>query len=75
MRKNDEIAGVLAWNFSKLRRVDYWEEGAGKVVVLLRERENGHGDEDGKESEGKRGGRLGGFVGSLSVEVRGLDNL
>ena len=53
MRKNDEIAGVLAWKCPKLRRVDYWEEGAGKVVVLLREREHGHGDEGGKEREGK----------------------
>ena len=53
MRKNDEIAGVLAWKCPKLRRLDYWEEGAGKVVVLLREREHGHGDEGGKEREGK----------------------
>ncbi|KAF8877831.1 hypothetical protein CPB84DRAFT_1852537 [Gymnopilus junonius] len=42
MRKNDEIAGVLAWKCRKLRRVDHWEgyengAGAGKVVVLLRE--------------------------------------
>ena len=43
MRKNDEIAGVLAWKCSKLRRVDHWEcsEG-GKVVVLLRD-ESGKG--------------------------------
>jgi len=53
MRKNDEIAGVLAWKCPKLRRVDYWEEGAGKVVVLSREREHGHGDEGAKEREGK----------------------
>lgn len=42
MRKNDEIAGVLAWKCKKLRRVDHWESnedsGApGKVIVLLRE--------------------------------------
>ncbi|KDR76706.1 hypothetical protein GALMADRAFT_453238 [Galerina marginata CBS 339.88] len=48
MRKNDEIAGVLAWKCKKLRRVDHWEEGGGKVVVLLRD-EGGHG----KEKEGK----------------------
>ena len=43
MRKNDEIAGVLAWKCSKLRRVDHWEctEG-GKVIVLLRD-ESGKG--------------------------------
>jgi hypothetical protein len=27
MRKNDGIAGVLAWKSPKFRRVDYWEEG------------------------------------------------
>jgi hypothetical protein len=56
MRKNDEIAGVLAWKCPKLRRVDHWEEGTGKVIVLLRDRdrEHGHGhDEGGKERESK----------------------
>ncbi|KIM35840.1 hypothetical protein M413DRAFT_32197 [Hebeloma cylindrosporum] len=54
MRKNDEIAGVLAWKCPKLRRVDYWEEGSGKVIVLLRDREHVHAhDEGGKEREGK----------------------
>lgn len=40
MRKNDEIAGVLAWKCRKLRRVDHWEEGTGKVIVLLRDGES-----------------------------------
>ena len=56
MRKNDEIAGVLAWKCPKLKRVDHWEEGTGKVIVLLRDRdrEHGHGhDEGGKEREAK----------------------
>ena len=68
IRKNDEVAGALAWKCPKLRRVDYWEEGVEKVVVLLRERKHGHGygDESGR---GRRGGRFGGFVGGLLVEV------
>ncbi|KAJ7798635.1 hypothetical protein B0H14DRAFT_2906147 [Mycena olivaceomarginata] len=37
VRKNDEVAGVLAWKCVKLRRVDHWEQGGGKVVVLLRD--------------------------------------
>ncbi|TFK33073.1 hypothetical protein BDQ12DRAFT_716060 [Crucibulum laeve] len=45
MRKNDEIAGVLAWKCPKLRRMDHWEEGGGKVIVLLRE---GAGGEEAK---------------------------
>ncbi|KAF8958861.1 hypothetical protein BDZ97DRAFT_1906380 [Flammula alnicola] len=49
MRKNDEIAGVLAWKCPKLRRVDHWEEGSPKVIVLLKE----HADEAGKERESK----------------------
>lgn len=39
IRKNDEIASVLAWKCTKLRRVDHWEEGAGKIVVLVRDGE------------------------------------
>jgi hypothetical protein len=39
VRKNDEIASVLAWKCPKLRRLDHWEEGSGKVVVLLRDGE------------------------------------
>ncbi|KAJ6497435.1 hypothetical protein C8R45DRAFT_865233 [Mycena sanguinolenta] len=39
VRKNDEVAGVLAWKCVKLRRVDHWEEGGGKVIVLLRDGE------------------------------------
>jgi hypothetical protein len=45
MRKNDEIAGVLAWKCKKLRRLDHWDESGGKVIVLLRDHE--HGEEVG----------------------------
>ena len=37
MRKNDEIAGVLAWKCGKLKWVDHWDEGSGKVIQLLRD--------------------------------------
>lgn len=37
MRKNDEIAGVLAWRCPRLRRVDHWDDGGARVVVLLRD--------------------------------------
>lgn len=37
MRRNDEIASLLAWKCTKLRRLDHWEEGSGRVVVLLRD--------------------------------------
>ncbi|KAF8156578.1 hypothetical protein B0H34DRAFT_467042 [Crassisporium funariophilum] len=55
MRKNDEIAAVLAWKCKKLRRVDHWDENSAKVVVLLRDQEHGHarGEDDGKERAGK----------------------
>ncbi|GJE99225.1 hypothetical protein PsYK624_154750 [Phanerochaete sordida] len=39
LRKNGEIASTLVWKSAKLRRVDHWEEGAGKVVVLVRDGE------------------------------------
>ncbi|OJT08254.1 hypothetical protein TRAPUB_793 [Trametes pubescens] len=39
VRKNDEVAAVLAWKCPKLRRVDHWEDGAGKVLVLVRDAE------------------------------------
>jgi hypothetical protein len=39
VRKNDEVAGLLAWKCGKLRRVDHWEECAGKVIVLVRDGE------------------------------------
>ena len=45
MRKNDEIAGVLAWKCKKLRRLDHWDESGGKIIVLLRDHE--HGEEVG----------------------------
>ncbi|GLB39400.1 hypothetical protein LshimejAT787_0605620 [Lyophyllum shimeji] len=37
IRKNDEVAALLAWKCPKLRRLDHWEEGAGKVIVLLKD--------------------------------------
>ncbi|ESK97444.1 hypothetical protein Moror_17623 [Moniliophthora roreri MCA 2997] len=37
VRKNDESASVLVWKCPKLRRVDHWEDSAGKVVVLRKE--------------------------------------
>ncbi|KAI0945116.1 hypothetical protein AcV7_001744 [Taiwanofungus camphoratus] len=39
VRKNDEVASMLAWKCSKLRRLDHWEEGSGKVIVLRRDGE------------------------------------
>jgi len=45
MRKNDEIAGVLAWKCKKLRRLDHWDESGGKIIVLVRDHE--HGEEVG----------------------------
>ncbi|RPD72603.1 hypothetical protein L226DRAFT_511753 [Lentinus tigrinus ALCF2SS1-7] len=38
-RKNDEVASVLAWKCPKLRRLDHWDDGAGRVVVLIRDAE------------------------------------
>ncbi|KAJ6590168.1 hypothetical protein DFH09DRAFT_222828 [Mycena vulgaris] len=46
VRKNDEVAGVLAWKCVKLRRLDHWEEGGGKVVVLVRDGERERGAEN-----------------------------
>ncbi|KIK62739.1 hypothetical protein GYMLUDRAFT_41652 [Collybiopsis luxurians FD-317 M1] len=37
IRKNDETASMLAWKCTKLRRVDHWEDGGGKVVVIIRD--------------------------------------
>ncbi|KAF9446060.1 hypothetical protein P691DRAFT_761956 [Macrolepiota fuliginosa MF-IS2] len=40
IRKNDEIASVLAWKCAKLRRVDHWDgthNVVGKVIVLFRD--------------------------------------
>ena len=39
LRKNEEIASTLVWKCAKLRRVDHWEDGSGKVVVLVRDGE------------------------------------
>ncbi|KII91384.1 hypothetical protein PLICRDRAFT_38129 [Plicaturopsis crispa FD-325 SS-3] len=41
MRKNDEAAGVLGRRCAKLRRVDYWEDGTNRVILLVREDERG----------------------------------
>lgn len=46
MRKNDEIAGVLAWKCGKLRWVDHWEEGSGKVIHLVRDHAESPGGDD-----------------------------
>jgi hypothetical protein len=41
IRKNDEIASVLAWKCAKLRRVDHWEgtpgANGGKIIMLFRD--------------------------------------
>lgn len=40
IKKNDEIASVLAWKCPKLKRVDHWENAGvsgGKVIVLFRD--------------------------------------
>ncbi|KAG6827490.1 hypothetical protein H0H92_011566 [Tricholoma furcatifolium] len=39
IRKNDEVAALLAWKCAKLRRLDHWEEGVGKVIVLVKDQE------------------------------------
>lgn len=39
MRKNDEVAGMLAWRCPKLRRLDHWEEGGGRAIILARDGE------------------------------------
>ena len=39
LRKNEEIASTLVWKCAKLRRVDHWEDGSGKVVILVRDGE------------------------------------
>ena len=46
MRKNDEVAGVLAWKCGKLRWVDHWEDGSGKMIHLVRDN---HCGEEGKD--------------------------
>ncbi|KAI0360290.1 hypothetical protein OH77DRAFT_1418164 [Trametes cingulata] len=42
VRKNEEVASVLAWKCPKLRRLDHWEEGTNKVIVLVRNAEGVH---------------------------------
>ncbi|KAJ3974337.1 hypothetical protein EV361DRAFT_895217 [Lentinula raphanica] len=44
IRKNDETASVLAWRCPRLRRVDHWEDGGGKVIVIVK-------DGEGKEKD------------------------
>ena len=39
LRKNDEVAGMLAWKCPKLRRLDHWEEGGGRAIILARDGE------------------------------------
>jgi hypothetical protein len=66
IRKNDEVASMLAWKCKHLRRVDHWEGGGGKVVCIVREG-HGHvgangvhmagGEPGAKEKERERDGR------------------
>ena len=66
MRKNDEIAGVLAWKCKKLRRLDHWDESGGKIIVLLRDHEHCgglHGEEVGLNDNKER-------LASTSTKVR-----
>jgi hypothetical protein len=37
VKKNEETASVLAWKCPRLRRLEHWEDGGSKVIVLLRE--------------------------------------
>jgi len=37
LKKNEETASLLAWRCPKLRRLEHWEDGGSKVIVLLRE--------------------------------------
>lgn len=39
LKKNDEVAQILSWKCPKLRRVDHWDENAGKVIVLVKDGE------------------------------------
>ncbi|KAG6829116.1 hypothetical protein H0H87_012610 [Tephrocybe sp. NHM501043] len=39
IRKNDEVAALLAWKCMKLRRVDHWDDGASRVIVLIKDSE------------------------------------
>ncbi|KAF5309721.1 hypothetical protein D9611_014933 [Ephemerocybe angulata] len=36
IKKNDWTASMLVWRCPKLRRVDHWEDGTSKVVMLTR---------------------------------------
>jgi hypothetical protein len=37
VKKNEETASLLAWKCPKLRRLEHWEDGGSKVIVLLRD--------------------------------------
>lgn len=39
IKKNDEVASVLAWKCPNLRRLDHWDEHVGKVIVLFKDGE------------------------------------
>ncbi|THH10617.1 hypothetical protein EW145_g1199 [Phellinidium pouzarii] len=41
IKKNDEVASVIAWKCPNLRRLDHWDEHADKVIVLLKEPKDG----------------------------------
>jgi len=54
MKKNDEIASMLVWKCPKLRRVDHWQEGMGKVVLLGQDKLNaGMSNASGEGKQGK----------------------
>ncbi|KAF8917912.1 hypothetical protein CPB85DRAFT_1214527 [Mucidula mucida] len=38
-RRNEEVASLLAWKCAKLRRLDHWEDGSSKVIILAREKD------------------------------------
>lgn len=54
IRKNDEVAGVLAWKCTKLRRLDYWEDGAGKIIVLIKDLQERLGEREKMRWEVRR---------------------
>lgn len=46
IRKNDGVASLLAWKCPKLRRLDHWEIGGGKVIILIRDEQPNKSEKD-----------------------------